>query len=99
MNHHCHMPTCTAKTPPRMLMCAKHWRCVPADVQRDVYATVGKRGKCVDATWAPWWRAQARAIDAALRAESSNTAWNAQADRLLAKELAFAETLEAKGAS
>lgn len=96
MNHHCHMPTCKVATPPRLLMCSKHWACVPADVQREVYATVGKRGKCVDATWAPWWRAQAKAIDAAIRAERSDAVWIAQADKLLAKEMKFAETLEEK---
>lgn len=52
-----------------MLTCGPHWRMVPADIQRDVYATVGKRGKLIDATWAPWWRAQTRAIHAIMKAE------------------------------
>jgi hypothetical protein len=31
-------------------------------MQAEVYRTVGMRGKLVDASWAPWWRAQAEAI-------------------------------------
>ncbi len=52
-----------------MLTCAPHWRLVPAELQREVYATVGKRGKLIDASWAPWWRAQAKAIHAIMQAE------------------------------
>ncbi len=43
-------------------MCRKHWRMVPRETQDEVYRTVGLRGSSIDASWAPWWRAQARAI-------------------------------------
>ena len=33
-----------------------------AQLQTEVNRTVGLRGPRVDATWAPWWRAQAKAI-------------------------------------
>jgi hypothetical protein len=58
-------------------------------MQAEVYRTVKLRGRYVDATWAPWWRAQARAIHhvAMLTAPSPKGAlW-------LARELAFAEKL------
>jgi len=33
----------------------------------DVLDTVGERGKKVDASWAPWWRAQSAAIVQVMR--------------------------------
>lgn len=57
--HRCHLPGCRTVTNPRALFCLPHWRMVPAELAREVYATVGKRGPRVDATWAPWWKAQA----------------------------------------
>lgn len=89
MIHHCHAMGCKAPCPPRMLMCREHWSRVPADLQREVYRTVGLRGRAVDATWAPWWRAAHRAIAAVARYEDRYGA----ADVLLARELAFADRL------
>ncbi len=60
--HHCHLPGCKAACPPRFLMCPYHWFMLPGHLMTDVYATVNKRGPSFDATWAPWWRAQAAAI-------------------------------------
>lgn len=37
--HHCHAYGCTRTVPPRMLMCAKHWRMVDAKIQRSIWAT------------------------------------------------------------
>lgn len=66
--HTCHLPGCKAPCPPRHLFCAPHWRLVPSSLQQEVYATVRKRNKgSVDASWAPWWRAQADATAAVLR--------------------------------
>lgn len=62
MTHHCHALGCKAACPPRWLMCRPCWSKVPPDLQREVYRTVKLRGPDCDATWAPWWRAQARAI-------------------------------------
>ena len=61
-DHTCHALGCRNPCPPRHLMCGACWSHVPADLQREVYRTVGARGPTCDASWAPWWRAQARAI-------------------------------------
>jgi hypothetical protein len=37
--HTCHATNCTTPVPPRMLMCARHWRMVPKPLQDDVWAT------------------------------------------------------------
>lgn len=39
MSHTCHARDCTKNVPPRMLMCAPHWRKVPSDLQDAVWAT------------------------------------------------------------
>lgn len=39
ITHHCHAKGCGTEVPPRMLMCLKHWRLVPKDLQRRVWAT------------------------------------------------------------
>ena len=36
--HTCHAEGCNAPVPPRMLMCLRHWRLVPRDLQRRVWA-------------------------------------------------------------
>lgn len=38
-NHKCHAYACNSNVPPRMLMCAKHWRIVPKATQNRVWAT------------------------------------------------------------
>ncbi len=96
--HRCHVRPCRKPCPPRLLTCAQCWKDVPLDLQKAVYATVGlrKSGK-IDASWAPWWRAQARAIDAVLRA-GVPFRWLISSidavDRILEKELLFADYLE-----
>lgn len=37
--HHCHARSCTRRVPPKMLMCAPHWRMVPTGLQRAVWRT------------------------------------------------------------
>lgn len=99
--HHCHLPGCKAACPPRWLFCKPHWSKVPAEIQREVYATVGKRGPHVDETWAPWWRAQAKAEHAVLMAEAEadeNCALAEWTEKRLARELAFAHTLDKRAA-
>lgn len=39
MEHTCHAKGCTRVIPPKLLMCLKHWRMVPRDLQRAVWAT------------------------------------------------------------
>lgn len=90
--HHCHALGCKAGCPPAWLMCKPHWRKVPADIQAEVYRTVRLRGPTCDATWAPWWRAQARAIAHVAFLESPNAGAR---DRYLAREMRIADELEA----
>lgn len=91
MNHRCHALGCKTPCPPRMLMCRTHWSRVPPHLQREVYATVGKRGRVVDATWAPWWRASHQAIAAVAQDEGHG---GERLDRWLAHALEFADRLE-----
>ncbi len=35
--HHCHAIGCEVEVPPRMLMCARHWRMVPRPQQQAVW--------------------------------------------------------------
>lgn len=88
--HTCHLPGCKVKCPPAHLLCRAHWFMVPRDLQFEVYDTVDRRGELIDASWAPWWRAQAEAIAAVLRAEGRAD----EADHLLANELVIADKLE-----
>lgn len=40
MNKHtCHAEGCTRIVPPALLMCGRHWKQVPRDLQRDVWRT------------------------------------------------------------
>lgn len=89
--HTCHALGCKRACPPRWLMCAWHWRKVPRELQGEVYRTVGMRGDSCDETWAPWWRAQAKAIAHVAFLESPN---EAKRDAYLARALAFADRLE-----
>ncbi len=61
MKHHCHAIDCKAPCAPKLLMCRKHWFMVHPDIREEVYATYRARGPRMDASWAPWWRAQTRA--------------------------------------
>lgn len=91
--HHCHALGCNSSCPPRWLMCRPCWSKVPADLQAEVYRTVGLRGPSVDATWAPWRRAQARAIaHVAMLREPNET----KRDAYITRELAFADLLETR---
>ena len=45
--HHCHAEGCDEKVPPERLMCLKHWRMVPRDMQREVWQTY-REGQCYD---------------------------------------------------
>ena len=92
MAHHCHALGCKAPCPPAWLMCKPCWLQVPPPLQAEVYRTVKLRGPVVDATWAPWWRAQARAIAHVAMLREPN---EAARDHYLKRELDFADELEA----
>lgn len=91
MKHTCHAPGCDAPCPPRHLMCARCWRLVQPATQAEVYRTVVLRGPRVDATWAPWWRAQSAACAevAAHRGASPDAV-----ERQRNKDAEFAKKLE-----
>lgn len=36
--HHCHARDCNTRVPPAYFMCARHWRMVPRDLQKEVWA-------------------------------------------------------------
>jgi hypothetical protein len=66
-------------------------------MQAEVYRTVGLRSQdSCDATWAPWWRAQAHAIHHVAMLREPNAEKGA---KWLARELAFAAKLAAKSAN
>lgn len=95
MNHRCHALGCKRACPPRWLMCRECWARVPSDLQAEVYRTVRLRGPHADASWAPWWRAQARATaHVAMLVEPNEK----KRDAYLARELGFADTLESRTA-
>lgn len=39
MSHICHAYKCNIQIPPKMLMCLKHWRKVPREIQNKIWAT------------------------------------------------------------
>ena len=53
---------------------------------------MSERGRYVDATWAPWWRAQAQATVAVLRQLYPDD--EAKIAKLEAREMRFADKLE-----
>lgn len=62
-------------------------------MQLEVFRTVRRRGRHVDASWASWWRAQARAIaHVAFLKEPNET----KRDAYLERAMLLAEKLEAK---
>jgi hypothetical protein len=93
MKHRCHALGCANPCPPRMLMCRACWGQVPKALAAEVYRTVGLRGARVDATWAPWWRAQAQAIAHVAHLREPN---EERRDAYLARAMAFADSLEAR---
>ena len=93
VKHTCHALGCKRPCQPRRLMCRECWSLVPVDIGTEVCRTVGLRGPVVDATWAPWWRAQAKAIAHVAFLKEPNVArW----DRYLKRALAFADRLESE---
>ncbi len=91
MTHHCHALGCRSECPPRWLMCHSCWDKVPRTIQAEVHNTVTARGPAIGPTWAPWWRAQARAI-----AEVGFSNDDVGKRRYLDKEFAFAAKLEGR---
>ncbi len=60
--HHCHARGCSTPVPPEMLMCRRHWRMVPRNLQQRVWDTY-RPGQCDDKNPSPAWH---EAADAAI---------------------------------
>ncbi len=79
-------------------MCGECWARVPAAMQREVYRTVRLRDMSgCDATWAPWWRAQARAIHHVAMGSDrlAGRPPDSRGAKYLEREMGFADSLEA----
>lgn len=61
--HICHAEGCETPCPPRLLMCARHWRMVPKELQNAVYDTY-RPGQERDMRPSIYW------LDAATAAEN-----------------------------
>ena len=64
MTHTCHARGCETPCKPELLMCPKHWRMVPAHIQKAVYKNY-RHGQCDDKRPSQAWH---DAADAAIRA-------------------------------
>ena len=60
--HHCHAATCGAHVKPELLMCARHWRMVPSEIQQAVWRAY-RVGQCDDKLPSAAWH---DAADAAI---------------------------------
>lgn len=67
MRHTCHARNCETECKPEMLMCPKHWRMVPAHIQKAVYKHY-RPGQCDDKKPSQAWH---DAADAAIKAVSA----------------------------
>jgi hypothetical protein len=73
-DHHCHARGCGTPTRPEMLMCLRHWRMVPRELQRAVWAAY-RVGQCGDKRPSSAWHAAAdAAIDAVAKREGLSNA-------------------------
>jgi hypothetical protein len=107
MRHTCHAIWCKNACPPAHLTCRDCWKHVSPATAAEVYRTVKLRDMGgVDATWAPWWRAQAKAIHEIAVAQDIEAKVNAtrhppmalwSLEAWMSKELRTAAELEAMG--
>ena len=68
MTHICHARGCDVPCKPEMLMCLRHWRMVPLNLQRAVWKTY-RPGQCNDKRPSSEWHAAADAAIAAVAAK------------------------------
>ncbi len=64
--HTCHVDNCNVVVPPKMLMCANHWRRVPQKEQLAVYKTY-KPGQEVNKNPSNEWLTAAKAAIASVK--------------------------------
>ena len=67
MKHLCHARNCDKECKPEFLMCPKHWKMVPPNLQQDVYKHY-RKGQCDDKKPSEEWLA---AADAAIKSVSA----------------------------
>lgn len=58
--HHCHARGCEAECPPKHLMCRRHWRMVPKELQDAVWAAY-RPGQEIDKKPSDAWMFAAQA--------------------------------------
>lgn len=58
--HHCHATGCAKAVPPELLMCARHWRMVPRNLQTPVWSNY-RVGQCDDKRPSARWLEAAKA--------------------------------------
>lgn len=68
--HLCHAIGCERVVPPRMLMCAPHWRMVPLGMQRAVWRTYRPGQERMKDPSSAYLDAAMAAVNAVARAES-----------------------------
>ena len=70
MSHHCHAKKCKVPVKPELLMCYKHWKMVPKEIQNRVWKYY-RLGQCDDKKPSKEWLDAANdAIDAVWRFEN-----------------------------
>lgn len=94
LKHRCHAYLCGNARPPRWLMCKQCWRLVSPATQAEVYRTVKLRNPRCDRTWAPWWRAQAKAKEENFKARGLTFAGDS-IEAQTQRAMDFADRLEA----
>lgn len=73
-------------------MCGPCWAQVPIDLQTEVWRTVRlRKATAIDASWAAWWRAQARAIAHVAFLREPN---EGRRDEYLARSMRTADAME-----
>lgn len=70
--HYCHAIDCIAIVPPKLLMCAKHWRMVPRDLQMAVYREYVPGQEITKTPTQAYLAAAAAAINAVWAKERAN---------------------------
>jgi hypothetical protein len=68
--HTCHAKDCGVEVPPKMLMCARHWRMVPKELQQAVWREYRPGQEITKTPSAMYLQVAKEAIEAVARAET-----------------------------
>lgn len=95
MPHYCHAIGCPVPVPPRLLMCRRHWRMVPPNLQRDVWRTYRVGQELDKQPSLAYCLAQVRAVNAVALAEGKMSAEMARSrEEFLEDELLMREGVD-----